>query len=157
MTRQVSIQFTGGELLLKEGNKVLAKRQDGKWLSLVPGLVVTVTEDVDACTITLERGGWIERFKLPPKVIAKIKRDIIAELRSRIKQDGPLASEKLKRLLKGKSPAEVNWWMTQLGYVRCPDASIAEMYHDAVRRGDDPHEIAWLKAQWLKAEKESMQ
>jgi len=31
------------------------------------------------------------------------------------------------------------------------------MYHDAVGRGDDPDEIAWLKAQWLKAEKEAMQ
>jgi hypothetical protein len=61
MTRQVSILFTGGELLLKEDDEVLAKRQDGKWVSLVPGLVVTVTEDVDDCTITLERAGWIAR------------------------------------------------------------------------------------------------
>jgi len=47
--------------------------------------------------------------------------------------------------------------MKSWGYVIGPDASIAEMYHDAVGRGDDPDEIAWLKAQWLKAEKEAMQ
>ena len=67
-------------------------------------------------------------------------------------------SRKLRRMLNAcKSQKEARELMRRLGFVETSFASIAEAYHDAVRRGDDPDEIAWLKAQWLRAEKESMQ
>jgi hypothetical protein len=106
-----------GDFLLRRGKRPIAKRVDGKWVVLAPGL--DLIENADSITL---------RWRKPRR-------------------------GDLKRLLKGKSKSEVDKLMKGWGY----PMSLAEAYHDAVRRGDDPEEIAWLKAQWLKAEKESMQ
>ena len=65
-----------------------------------------------------------------------------------IKANG-VTSEELQHLIEHMSKEEAHEFMRRLGCLEAPAASIAEMYHDAVQRGD-PDEIAWLRAQWLK-------
>jgi hypothetical protein len=81
--------------------------------------------------------------------LRRVERNLIAGLKAAIKREGPLTSEELTYLLEGRSPEEADWLMKQLGYVGTP-MSLGELYHDAVRRNDDPDEIAWLKDQWMK-------
>jgi hypothetical protein len=56
--------------------------------------------------------------------------------------------EQKRRVNACKSKEEAKRLMESWGYVYDKQGSFAEMYHDAVKRGDDPEEIEWLKKQW---------
>ena len=117
----LTLKWDGDDLLLKSGKALVARRRGSKWTSYIPSVEVTDRPDgqVSVHVMTKE------------------------EYRRRLGDD-------LKRKLNAcKSPEEAEEMMRRMGYVKCPDASIGEMYHDAVKRNDDPDEIEWLKQMWM--------
>jgi hypothetical protein len=55
----------------------------------------------------------------------------------------------LNRILKDKPQKQTFKIMERLGFGKGEQVTFGEAYHDAVKRGDDPEEIAWLKEQWM--------
>src|SRR5262245_46804283 len=99
MKRTLQQEFMGEDLLLWKGKRLIATRQDGKWLTLVPGLVLS--ENIGEGSVTVH---W-----------RKPTEQMLSDIRQAV-----------ARLLIGKSAKQADRLMKGLGYRKMPPASLGE-------------------------------
>jgi hypothetical protein len=114
------MEWQGNDLLLFFGEILAARRVGKTWFSYLP---IGVTD-------------------LPDGTVS-ITKVAVEDLKQK-------QQEALNQILAGKTRKQAFKVMKKLGFGEPEPVSIGEAYHDAVRRNDDPGEIAWLKEQWLK-------